>query len=57
MAKSQCYGCQEYGNYKRDCPKIKKDKRGKKEAQIIEKVEEIEKKKSKNEEVRDIYFD
>jgi len=25
MAKVQCYGCQEYGHYKRYCPKLKKD--------------------------------
>jgi len=25
MAKIQCYGCQEYGNYKKYCPKPKKD--------------------------------
>ena len=25
MAKIQCYGCQEYGHYKRDCFKLKKD--------------------------------
>ena len=42
MAKVKFYGCQEYGHYKRDYPKIKKDniKRGREEAHIIEEVEE-----------------
>ena len=54
MAKVQCYGCQEYGHYKRDCPKLKKDntKRGREEANITEEVEEAEKKKSKKEEAQ-----
>jgi len=26
MSKIQCYGCQEYGHYKRNCHKLKKDK-------------------------------
>ena len=44
MAKIQCYGFQEYGHYKRDCPKLKKDnkKRGREEAHINEEVEEVE---------------
>ena len=59
MSKIQCYGRQEYGHYKRDCPKLKKDnnKRGREEAHIIEEVEEAEKKKSKKEEVKDLYYD
>ena len=58
MAKIQCYGCQEYGHYKIDCPKLKKDnnKRRREEAHITEEVEEAEKKKSK-EEVKDLYYD
>ena len=56
MAKVQCYGCQEYGHYKRDCPKVKKDnKRGREEAHIAKEVEEVEKKRPKKEEVRDLY--
>jgi len=49
MPKIQCYGCQEYGHYKRDCPNIKKDnnKRRREESHITEEVEEVEKKKSK----------
>ena len=58
MAKIQSYGCQKYGHYKRDCPKIKKDnnKRGREETHITEEVEEAEKKKSKKEEVKDLYY-
>lgn len=57
MAKVQCYGCQEYGHYKRDYPKLKKDhnKRGREEAHIIEEVEDAEKRKS--EEVKYLYYD
>ncbi len=25
MENIECYGCQEYGNYKKNCPKLKKD--------------------------------
>ena len=57
MSKIQCYGCQEYEQYKRDCPKVKKDnKRGREEAHITKEPEEDEKKKSKKEEVRDLYY-
>ena len=43
----------------RDCPKLKKDnnKIGREEAHIGEEVEEAEKKKTKKEEVRDLYYD
>jgi len=59
MAKIQCYGCQEYGNYKIDCIKPKKDnkKRGREEAHIIKEIEEAKKKKSKKEEVKYLYYD
>jgi len=47
--KVQCYGCHEYGHYKRDCLNLKTDnnKRRREETHIIEEVEEAEKKKSK----------
>ena len=59
MSKIQCYGCHKYGHYKRNCRKSKKDnnKRGREEAHIIEEVEEAEKKNSKKEEVKDLYYD
>jgi len=59
LAKVQCYGYQEYGNYKRDFPQLKKDnnKRGREESHITEEVEEAEKKKSKKEGVKYIYYD
>ena len=59
MAKVQCYGCQEYGHYRRDCLKLKRDnnKRNKEEAHIIEEVEEPDTMKPKKEEVRDLYYD
>eukprot|EP00253_Pinus_taeda_P014626 PITA_14626 len=46
----------EYGHYKRDCPKLKKDnnKRGREDAHITKEVEETKKKKSKKEEVKEI---
>lgn len=57
MAKIQCYGCQEYRHYKGDCPKTKKDNDKRvREAHITKEVEEVEKKKLKKEEVRDLYY-
>ena len=49
MAKIQCYGCQEYGHYMRDYPKLKKDNKKirREEAHITEEVEEAKNKKSK----------
>ena len=47
MSKIQCYGCQEYGHYKRNCPKLKKDngnKRKREEAHIAQEVKEEGKK-------------
>ncbi len=58
MAKIQYYGCQEYVHYKRDCPNTKNgnNKIGREEAHITKEVGEAEKKKSKKEEVRDLYY-
>lgn len=58
MAKVQRYGCQEYGHYRRDCLKLKRDnnKRNKEEAHITEEMEEPETKKPKKEKVRDLYY-
>ena len=59
MATVQCYGCQEYVHYKRDFPNLKKDhnKRGREETHMTEEVEEAEKKKSKKEEIKYLYYD
>lgn len=57
MSKVQCYGCHEYGHYKRNCAKFKKDNnKRREEAHIIEEVEEDKKKKPKNDKVKDLYF-
>ena len=58
MAKIQCYGCQEYGHYRRDFAKLKKDynKRGREATHITEEEKEVEKKKSKKEEVIDLHY-
>ena len=48
MSKIQRYGCQKYGHFKRDCLKLKKDNKKRKEgneAHVTEEVEEPEKKK------------
>ena len=54
MDKAQCFGCNDLGHYKRDCPKFRKDKRKKEEAHIRE---EPDAKKSKKEEARDLHYD
>lgn len=41
MSKIQCYECNEYGNFKRNCPKLKKDNKkrsDRNEAHITEEV-------------------
>ena len=40
MDKIQCYGCNELGHYKKDCPKSNKDKRKKEEAHVAREKEE-----------------
>ena len=52
--KARCFGCNNFGHYKRDCPRLRKDKRKKEEAHI---KEEPDKKKSKKEEARDLNHD
>lgn len=56
MSQIQCYGCQGYGHYKSDYPKLKKDnnKRRREDAHITEEVEEAEKNKFE-EVVKDLY--
>ena len=43
----------------KDCPNLKKDnnKRGREELHITAEVEEVEKKKAKKEEVKDLHYD
>ena len=57
MDKARCFGCDELGHYKRDCPKSEKDKRNKEEAHISKIREEPDAKKSKKEEARDLHYD
>ena len=50
MSKVQWFGYQEYGHYKRDCPKLKKDnhnKRKREEVHITQEVKEEDKKQRK----------
>ena len=50
MSKVERFGCQEYGCYKRDCPKLKKDnnnKRKREEAHVTQEVKEDDKKQKK----------
>jgi len=47
MSKIQCFGCQEYGHYKRNYPKLEKDnnRRKREEAHIAQEIKEEGKKK------------
>jgi len=50
MSKVQRFACQEYGRYKRGCPKLKKDnnnKRKREEARATQEVKEDDKKQKK----------
>ena len=51
------YGSNELGHYKKDCPKSNKEKRKKEDAHATKEVEELDSKKPKKEEVKDIYYD
>ena len=57
MDKVRCFGCNELGHYKRDYPKSGKDKRKKEEVHITNISEELDTKKSKKEEAKDLYYD
>ena len=59
MYKNKCYECNEHGNFKRNCPKIKKENKNIKErnkSHVTEEVEEPEKKNSKNGELKNLYY-
>lgn len=50
MSKVQRFGCQEYGRYKRGCPKLKKhnnNKRKREEGRVTQEVKEDDKKQKK----------
>lgn len=58
MSKIQCYECNEYGHFKRNCLKLKKGNKKMKErseSHVTKEVEETEEKKSKDE-VKDLYY-
>lgn len=46
MDKIQCYGCNELGHYRKDCPKSNKDKRKKEKAHIVKEREEPDERRS-----------
>jgi len=58
MSKIQCFGCQEYGHYKRNCPKLNKDNNKKRKREEAHMTQEIKQdKKQKKEDPPDLYYD
>jgi len=56
MSKIQCFGCNVYGHFKRNCPNKKNNKRTERsEAHIVEEKGEHEK-KPKGEDPKDLYY-
>lgn len=58
MSEIQCFGCQEYGHYKTNFPKLKKDnnnKRKREESHITQETKEGN--KQKKEDPPDLYYD
>jgi hypothetical protein len=56
MSKVQCFGCQTFGHYKRDCPNLTKKRKGKHHASTTNVNDEEPPKKSKHEETNFFYF-
>jgi len=56
MSKFQCFKCNEYGHYKRDCPSPQNKKRKERsDAHVVEEMGEPEN-KPKKEDVKDLYY-